>query len=81
MAVLEVSDDGPGIPEADRERVLERFVRLKTSRPDGSGLGLSIVARTVRLHNGSLRLLGASSGGLTVRVVLPLRRSETIVEG
>ncbi|TNF54771.1 MAG: HAMP domain-containing histidine kinase [Burkholderiales bacterium] len=80
-AVLEVSDDGPGIPEADRERVLERFVRLKTSRPDGSGLGLSIVARTVRLHNGSLQLLGASSGGLTVRVELPLRRSEAVVEG
>lgn len=80
-AVLDVSDDGPGIPEADRERVLERFVRLKTGRPDGSGLGLSIVAHTVRLHNGSLRLLGSSSGGLTVHVELPLRRAQPVSEG
>ncbi|MCU0956071.1 MAG: sensor histidine kinase [Hydrogenophaga sp.] len=80
-AVLDVSDDGPGIPEADRERVLERFVRLKTGRPDGSGLGLSIVAHTVRLHNGSLRLLGSSSGGLTVHVELPLRRAHPVSEG
>lgn len=81
MALLEVSDDGPGIPEEERERVLERFVRLKTGRPDGSGLGLSIVARTVRLHNGSVKLLGSPSGGLTVRVELPLRPVAEVAEG
>ncbi|MGV3650798.1 MAG: sensor histidine kinase, partial [Devosia sp.] len=44
-AFIEVADNGPGIPEGDRERVLERFVRLEKARPEpGSGLGLSLVA-------------------------------------
>ncbi|MBV9115682.1 MAG: HAMP domain-containing protein [Hyphomicrobiales bacterium] len=52
-----VSDHGPGIPEADRERVLERFVRLEGSRTrPGFGLGLSLAHAVMRLHGGSLRL-------------------------
>ena len=54
---IEVADNGRGIPEPDRERVLQRFVRLEPSRTEeGSGLGLSLVAAVTRLHGGSLRL-------------------------
>lgn len=52
-----VADHGPGIPEADRDRVLERFVRLDASRTTpGNGLGLSLVAAIARLHDAVLRL-------------------------
>ena len=56
-AEVSVADHGPGIPVADRERVLERFVRLETSRTrPGFGLGLSLVNAVMRLHGGSLKL-------------------------
>ncbi len=52
-----VADRGPGIPQGDRERVLQRFVRLQPSRSiPGSGLGLSLVAAVARLHGGSISL-------------------------
>ncbi len=55
--MLSVADRGPGIPEADRSRVVERFVRLEQSRSEpGSGLGLSLAAAVARLHGGQLRL-------------------------
>jgi signal transduction histidine kinase len=68
---LVVADSGAGIPEAQREQVLQRFVRLETSRASpGSGLGLSLVAAVARLHNGSIRLED-SEPGLRVRLILP----------
>jgi len=55
--LLTVSDSGPGIPEADRSRVVERFVRLEQSRSKpGSGLGLSLASAVARLHGGELTL-------------------------
>jgi signal transduction histidine kinase len=55
--LLTVTDDGPGIPEADRGRVVERFVRLEQSRSKpGSGLGLSLASAVARLHGGELTL-------------------------
>ncbi len=55
--LLTVSDAGPGIPEADRGRAVERFVRLEQSRSQpGSGLGLSLAAAVARLHGGELKL-------------------------
>jgi len=55
--LLKVTDNGPGIPEADRGRVVERFVRLEQSRSKpGSGLGLSLAAAVARLHGGELTL-------------------------
>jgi signal transduction histidine kinase len=54
---LSVADNGPGVPPSDRERVLERFVRLEQSRSEpGSGLGLSLASAVARLHGGELRL-------------------------
>ena len=71
-AAIEVSDSGPGVPEGDRERVFDRFVRLEESRNSpGSGLGLSLVAAVARLHRGDLDL-GDNEPGLRVRLVLPM---------
>jgi signal transduction histidine kinase len=54
---LSVADRGPGIPDADRGRVVERFVRLEQSRSEpGSGLGLSLASAVARLHGGELKL-------------------------
>ncbi|GAA1608961.1 sensor histidine kinase [Actinoplanes couchii] len=71
--IVEVTDDGPGIPEADRERVFQRFTRLDDARArdaGGSGLGLAIVSELVRRHRGSVTLSDAHPG-LRVVVRLP----------
>lgn len=71
---LTVADNGPGIPEADRDRVLQRFVRLDTSRSrSGSGLGLALVAATAKLHNGQLELAD-NKPGLRATIRLPAAR-------
>lgn len=66
--ILSVSDDGPGIPAAERENVLHRFHRLAGQDVEGSGLGLSIVARIAEMHGARLELADASPG-LIVRVI------------
>ncbi|MHA6624073.1 ATP-binding protein [Pseudonocardia sichuanensis] len=74
-AVLEVSDDGPGVPPADRARVFERFVRLDDARAradGGSGLGLAIVAEVVAAHGGRVEVTDAPGGGALFRVRLPV---------
>ncbi len=72
LAVI-VTDDGPGIPEAQRERVFERFFRLAHQEQSGTGLGLSICQRIAELHNASVRLGDAPLGqGTTARVEFPL---------
>ncbi|MCB9993445.1 MAG: HAMP domain-containing protein [Hyphomicrobiaceae bacterium] len=71
---IEVCDNGPGVPENERERVLQRFVRLEKSRTEsGSGLGLSLVQAVAHLHKGELKLLD-NSPGLCARLVLPRKR-------
>jgi signal transduction histidine kinase len=73
-AVLAVDDDGPGIPPADRERVLERFVRLDDARArdaGGSGLGLAIAAEVVAAHGGAISITASPLGGARVEVSLP----------
>lgn len=75
QAVLTVTDDGPGIPTADRPRVFDRFVRLDTSRSrggGGSGLGLSIVAEIVSAHGGDIAINERPGGGTVVTVQLPV---------
>ncbi|MES9874841.1 MAG: HAMP domain-containing sensor histidine kinase [Candidatus Sedimenticola sp. PURPLELP] len=72
-AILEVEDNGPGIPEAERERVLERFYRRQEDKT-GTGLGLAIAKEVALRHQGKLSLLTpASDKGLLVRVELPGR--------
>ncbi|HTC03737.1 MAG TPA: ATP-binding protein [Xanthobacteraceae bacterium] len=68
---LSVADRGPGIAEADRGRVVERFVRLEQSRSEpGSGLGLSLAAAVARLHGGELKLED-NHPGLRSTIALP----------
>jgi signal transduction histidine kinase len=63
QVLLSVTDRGPGIPEADREHAVERFVRLETSRTQpGSGLGLSLASAVATLHGGALKLSDAQPG-------------------
>ena len=69
---LTVSDQGPGIPEAERERVLSRFTRLAGNSSPGSGLGLSIAHRIAHIHGSTLTLQdGPGEYGLSVCVTLP----------
>jgi len=69
--VLRVDDDGPGIPAAERDAVLEPFARGPGARGPGTGLGLAIVAQQVQLHGGVLRLDDSALGGLGVEARLP----------
>ena len=73
-----VTDTGPGVPEGDRERVIQRFVRLDNSRSEpGSGLGLSLVGAVMEAHSGRIQLdegpgaYGGFGPGLRVALVLP----------
>jgi signal transduction histidine kinase len=75
--LLTVSDPGPGIPEADRSRVVDRFVRLEQSRSlPGSGLGLSLAQAVAHLHGGELRLEDNHPG---LRSVIALPRGGPLV--
>src|SRR5690606_7170168 len=73
---LVVEDDGPGIPEAERETVFKAFARLDDSRnrdTGGYGLGLAIVARIAALHGGSARVERSALGGARFVVAWPRR--------
>lgn len=74
-AVVEIADDGPGIPACDIERVFEPFYRREPSRSrqtGGIGLGLAVVRSIARGHGGDVILHSRQGGGLTARVQLPL---------
>ena len=74
FVILTVTDDGPGVPEADRERIFERFVRLDEARNRGEGgfgLGLAIVADLARFYGGSIRAESAEGGGARFVLELP----------
>lgn len=74
-AVVEIDDDGPGIPPADAEKVFEPFYRREPSRSrqtGGIGLGLAVVRSIARGHGGDVSLINRAGGGLTARVELPL---------
>ena len=81
---IRVLDDGPGIPDAELERVFEPFYRLESSRnreTGGTGLGLSIARDVAQAHGGSLTLANRSGGGLEAKLVLPRLQSVTIAYG
>lgn len=74
-----VTDDGPGIPAADRERIFERFVRLDAARArdedsatSGAGLGLAIARRMAEFHGGKLDLVESRPGRTVFRVLVPV---------
>jgi signal transduction histidine kinase len=70
---LEVADDGPGVPEAQRRAIFNRFHRVAGSVGRGSGIGLSLVARIAHLHGATIETaLGLDARGFCVRVLFPL---------
>jgi len=74
-AIIEIEDDGPGIPADEAERVFEPFFRGEPSRSretGGAGLGLAVVRSIARAHGGDVVLTARPAGGLTARVTLPL---------
>ena len=74
MVRLEIEDDGPGIPEAEIERVFQPFQRLEESRnreTGGTGLGLTIARNILRAHGGDVVLRNRPGGGLTAVASLP----------
>jgi signal transduction histidine kinase len=71
--VIEVDDDGPGIPAADRERVFEPFRRVDGVDRAGSGLGLALVAQQARLHDAAVTVGDSPLGGARLRVDFPPR--------
>ena len=78
-AVIEVDDNGPGLPDDELERMFEPFVRIETSRnraTGGAGLGLAVVRTVARAHGGDAQLLNLPDGGLRARVVLPLAAAD-----
>ena len=80
-AVVEVSDNGPGVPLEQRERIFDRFVRgdgsADTATQGGSGLGLAIVKAVATSHGGSAEVTESERGGALFRVRLPLRGAQT----
>ncbi len=82
-AVVEVADDGPGVPPHLRSQIFDRFVRgegpADTAVAGGSGLGLAIVAAVAASHGGSVEVTESEIGGALFRVRLPLAKSEQTV--
>lgn len=74
QAILEFADHGVGVPDGEMERLLRPFTRLDTARgqANGAGLGLAIVERIVKRHQGTLALSNRSGGGLHVRISIPV---------
>jgi len=71
VTTLNVSDNGPGIPQEDRERVFDRFYRREESGEIGSGLGLAIVKTIAERYHAGIHLGTADSGGLLVQIFFP----------
>ena len=74
-AIVEIEDDGPGIPTEEVERVFEPFYRREPSRSrqtGGIGLGLAVVRSIARGHGGDVVFINRPSGGLTAKVQLPI---------
>jgi signal transduction histidine kinase len=74
IVTLVVADDGPGVPEQQRERIFERFVRLDESRhtdSGGAGLGLAIARDIARDHGGDIEVGERDGGGARFVVTLP----------
>ena len=75
MVTVAVTDDGPGIPPAERDKVFDLFYRVTEGdrRPSGTGLGLAIVRGFVEAHGGRVRALAGTSGkGTTIEMDLPV---------
>ena len=78
-AWIRVRDEGPGVPEAEWERIFQRFFRLDQSRSrrtGGSGLGLAICRAITTLFRGTVRVVESSDSGTTIELRVPGRRAD-----
>src|ERR1700737_4990561 len=75
VAIVEVSDTGPGVPQKARDHLFEAF--QTSGRPGGSGLGLAIAAELVRAHGGDIHLVEGTIGA-TFRIAIPDRPVELL---
>jgi two-component system, OmpR family, sensor histidine kinase CpxA len=76
FAVFQVDDFGPGIPEAELDKIFLPFYRIdraRSSSTGGFGVGLAIVERAVRLHGGAVQAVNREGGGASIRIELPLQ--------
>ncbi|MGZ3722301.1 MAG: sensor histidine kinase, partial [Bdellovibrionales bacterium] len=81
--IISVTDQGPGIPEEDRERIFEKFYRLPGTPTGGTGLGLSIVKSIVEVHQGKVYVEDAAGGSrfvIEIPVTTPPPLSSRSVE-
>ena len=70
--IVAVADRGPGVPEADRQRIFERFWRGRGVTRQGAGLGLAIVAEIAKAHGGSIEVADRPGGGALFALRIPL---------
>lgn len=78
--VVDVADNGPGIPDDDKERIFDRFYRLdngKSREMGGTGLGLSITKAAVEAHGGMVTILENPAGGALFRVIFPAPKQDS----
>jgi PAS domain S-box-containing protein len=80
-AVISVADRGPGIPEALRDKVFERFERGSARRHGGMGLGLYVARQIAAAHGGSIRALDREGGGAVLELRLPIRHTGAMSAG
>ena len=73
--ILDLIDDGPGIPETDLEQIFEPFF---TTKEKGTGLGLAITRQIVELHQGTITIDSTPGEGTCVTVSIPLTREEFV---
>jgi signal transduction histidine kinase len=78
MVQFSIHDEGMGIPESQRDRVFEPFVRLKHSDAAGSGIGLTIVKRIVELYGGCVWIESSDDRGCTVTFTIPWFREDAV---
>jgi signal transduction histidine kinase len=77
---ISVTDDGPGIPAEDRERIFERFFRVRGSGSSGTGLGLAIARGLVELHGGRLWVDSTPGHGSTFHIALPIDKRQAVAD-
>jgi signal transduction histidine kinase len=70
--IVTVADRGPGVPQANRQRIFERFWRGRGATRQGAGLGLSIVAEIAKAHGGSIEVADRPGGGALFALRIPL---------
>ena len=77
--IIEIEDNGPGIPDAEKTKIFDRFYRLDDSRArdtGGTGLGLAISREAIQMHNGTIEVTDAPGGGSIFIITLPIRTTE-----